>query len=322
MMRKEFEVINNKRLGRNEIPGMMQSMLDLTLTHLPQIEGSLNQESITLLFEMSHYLLSHKVYYVETAMAQSLMKTNLQLQLSDLKLPYRIFEVSFKDDLQTPEGPIPSFLMAVMPEQAEIDSCNTFLQNAAQTGQKEVLDTAVIPGLVDGKTTLWKLHGTMSSLVYVRYQAPEGGICHANIPASFFADRTIDEAVDIIGENRKDTFQFTIAFSEQDKKIQKNLLRIAMGLLCYINTEAPDIKPWKNNNRPAIGTLKPDGWRVGASLPEAWFLRKGHFMVLRHERYTRQDGKARVVWRRPHEVLHKGKPLMPEIRGEVVDDSP
>jgi hypothetical protein len=300
MMRKEYEVINNTRLGRNEIPGMMQSMLDLTLTHLPQIEGSLNQESITLLFEMSHYLLSHKVYYVETAMAQSLMKTNLQLQLSDLKLPYRIFEVSFKDDLQTSEGPIPSFLMAIMPEQAEIDSCNTFL----------------------GKTTLWKLHGTMSSLVYVRYQAPEGGICHANIPASFFADRTIDEAVDIIGENRKDTFQFTIAFSEQDKKIQKNLLRIAMGLLCYINTEAPDIKSWKNQNRPAIGTLKPDGWRVGASLPEAWFLRKGHFMVLRHERYTRQDGKARVVWRRPHEVLHKGKPLMPEIRGEVVDDSP
>jgi hypothetical protein len=298
--RKEWEKIHGK-LSRNNVPNIMQDMLDISLTHLPQIPGSLNQDTITILLEMTHYLLSHKVYYVETALARSLMKTNINLQLSDLKLPYRIFEVSFKDDLKTPEGPIPSFLIAIMPGQSEINACNAFLNKSNQS----------IP---------WQLNNSMGNLVYVRYQAAEGGICHANIPAEFFVDRSIDEAVEALGKNRlNNTFKFTVEFSDSDKKIQSNLLRIAMGLLCYINTENPDMQEWKNKNRPAFGLIKPDSWRIGASIPDSWFLRKGHFMVLRHERYKRQDGKTRIVWRRPHEVLHKEKPLVPDAREEIID---
>lgn len=90
--RKEWEKIHGK-LSRNNVPNIMQDMLDISLIHLPQISGSLNQETITILLEMTHYLLSHKVYYVETALARSLMKTNINLQLSDLKLPYRISQI-------------------------------------------------------------------------------------------------------------------------------------------------------------------------------------------------------------------------------------
>lgn len=298
-MRKEFEVMHGVSLDRSEMHRTTQQLLKMALSCLPQIEGSLNQEALTILFEQSHYLLSHKVYYVETALAQNLMKTNIQLRLSDLNLPYRIFEVSFKEDLQTPEGPIPSFLIAIMPAKAEIDACNEFLKEASPD----------------------KLDGNMGSLVYVRYQSPEGGICHANIPASLFANCTIDEAVEFLGKDRRDTFQFTIEFSEADKMIQKNILRIVMGLLCYINTEAPDIKTWKNRNRPAFGPLKPGGWLIGSTLPESWFLRRGHFMVLQHERYKRQDGKTKIVWRRPHEVLRSGKPLVPNARGEIIEKS-
>ena len=81
--RKEWEKIHGK-LSRNNVPNIMQDMLDISLTHLPQISGSLNQETITILLEMTHYLLSHKVYYVETALARSLMKTNINLQLSEI----------------------------------------------------------------------------------------------------------------------------------------------------------------------------------------------------------------------------------------------
>lgn len=289
---------------RDKLEETLQALLDVTLKCLPTINGSLNQESITLLFEMNHYLLSHKVYYLETGMAKSLMKTNIKLQLSDLKLPYRIFEVSFKDDLLITEGPVPSFMIAVMPGQAEVNACNTFMQSSLQHRQYR-----------------YTLNESVGDLVYIRYQAPEGGICHANIPAELFVDRSIDEVVDALGERRLDTFQFTVEFTEADKTIQKTILRIVMGLLCYINTEAPDVQQWSSNNRPAIGNLKPQGWRVGAALPEAWFLRKGHFMVLRHERYARQDsGKARVVWRRPHEVLNRSTPLKPDARGEIIEE--
>lgn len=294
-MKKDYESINGRRIRREDMPDMMHKLLDIGLTCLPTFQGSINQETLTVLFEMSHYLLSHKVYHVETGMAQSLMKTEISLNLHDLKLPYKIFEVSFKDDLRIPAGKIPSVLAVVTPGRAEIDSCNAFLRNR------------------------YKISDSAGNMLYLRYVSPEGGICHSNIPAEFFLDRSIDEAMDMIGDERRDTFQFTDKLSSSDKMIQRSLLRTVMGLMCYINTESPDVRLWKNKNRPAMGTLKPEGYLVGSTLPDSWFMRRGHFMVLKHERYRRQDGAVRVVWRRPHEVVNKGRPLMPDARGEVID---
>lgn len=288
-----------KKLARTELAEHLATLLATALSSLPRFDKwSLNQEVLALLLEMHHYLLSHKVYYVESGLAQSLMKTEINLQLSELHLPYRIFEVSFSDDLETDDGPMPSTLVAIAPQKAEVDSMNGFLDSV---GSRVRLDY------------------DMADTVYLRYIAPDGGICHANIPVRFFADRPVATVIEDLGD-RKNTFKFTEPFNEQEKRLQAHIIRAIIGLLCYLNTKAPDIEKWKNKNRPAYGPLKPEGWRVGASLPETWLLRKGHFMVLRHERYKRtEEGNARVVWRRPHEVLHRGKPLAPDAREETIE---
>lgn len=301
-LRKMLPGITGVRLTRENFQDCMLQMLQ-KFFGLERAESQMvaRQDVIAVLTELCHYTLSHKVYYVKTPFAEQLMNSSIELNIENLFIPHRIFEVCFEDSLELfPGYKATSCLVALDPTEAELGAMQEFLSRGL--GHK-----------ID-------FHSPRRSLA-VRF-APNtqelGVMIHLVIDLDREKGKSIDDVIMSLS-----SFQYTAMqkLSPIEKEAEKKICRVVLGLLCYLNTKEPDLLGFKDRNRPAFGALRPTEFLLGASFTRdiSWHLRRAHWRFLKHERYKRDEaGSARCVWVRSAEINRGAEATERPVKSELV----
>ena len=142
-------------------------------------------------------------------------------------------------------------------------------------------------------------------------------MCHAVIKADD-PSKTIDAAIEEMGTKAM-LLVGTTDLDQRDVYVQKALARIVMGAVCYLNTAKPDVRDYKDRQRPGY-SANTNAVLIGENTPrDAYYrMRKGHWRFLAHSRFHRDEqGRIRTVKVRPAQVHYgaKARELPPEITG-------
>lgn len=304
---REFLKQQGNKLRRQNVHREMLEMFRTTLRYNPRtlfqpkdMPLELDQDSILILIETVHYLLTHRVYCVSTALAERLAETEMELSLDNLNLPSGVFEVCFDDAFEIMPGvKAPGVLVLCTPGPEIISALAKFAKEA--TGQ-------------DGPMRIAPRYGELFSL---RFKSPfDDGIMHMTISVKDEKGKPIDEIVDGLG--RCQYSWRLVDASGEEKEVEKRLMRIVLGIICYLNTVDPESRAYMDRNRPSYSERPAELFLLGEHIPRevSWHLRKGHFRFLRSERFKRDDsGKVRCVWVRASEVNRDKAPV--EIAAKV-----
>lgn len=293
-LKRVYREVHGKKIRRQHLQNEISTVLNRMLVMQTEADGRLSQDIIVLLYEMIHYLLSHNVVYVPIAFAEKMIQADLKFRLEGIRVPYSVFELSFEEGHQLIDGyPTCSALVTIGGGKEISSAMSRFINEAI--GHDIPFETQKI-----------------TNAFTVRFRAEDGAICHAVLPIHEFDGKTVHEVIEGMGTLRRGV---VAPLNDRDKAIQKNLVRIVMGVLAYWNTVEPDIVAHKNRSRPSIG-IQPFGFLVGSKIGQKdWFIRSGGPVVLAHKRYKRDEqGNIRVIWRRPAEVNEKAKPAIPKAK--------
>jgi len=302
---KRMMKASGEKLHRDDLHPKLSDMLEQTIATFGALTGALKipQDAVMIVCEMLHYLLSHKVIYVPSHFADKMIEADMNFCLSDIKLP-RVFEVCFEEGYR-----LPSTLVVVKPEEPTVKAAHTFVHEAIDEGialineqrKAEFKQPIVVTD---------NFGSTLGGVFSIRFRAADGGICHANIPADEFNGKSVDDAIDSMGYFAETSYGLMDKLSKDELNVQKDVLRVIIGVIAYSNTKNADVTLWRNKNRAALG-INPMSLMVGGNLQKhEWYIRSGGPVVLAHERYKRdEEGNVRVIWRKPAEV-NKGAKLL------------
>jgi len=268
------------------------ALLESAAGLLQMTSGEVTQDHRAVIEEMVHYCLSHHVVCVSAALAEQLSCTEMDVELDHLKLPFHIFEVCIDDKFKIHgDHPAPGVLACIRPSGGTADAITSYAVKSF-----ELLGLPVPPEIVAAYRT--KLENSL----YMRWKTPlDGGICHIGIKYDDAIGKPIDTVVDELGVLASSIVGM-VELDPAEKAIEKKLLRIVLGALCYLNTSDPEVEKFKDRNRPSIGSVPPDIVLLGRTVKRevAFHLRKAHWRHLVHQRFQRdEDGKIKVVWVRP-----------------------
>jgi len=267
------------------------------------MQGELTQDGLLMILEMSHYLLSHQVFCVSAGLAQRLLETKIEIPPENLHIPFRLFEVCFEDSFELKEGvKAPSCLIMYRPDEAQRSTMTAFLQKIAKRLADKLNYLRAEKGLPPGPIPEPLVDQSVTELYSCRYRSStDDSICHATINLEKSKGKSIDDVIDNMGVLPGST---VMELSKEDLDVQKRLSKIVFGLLCYLNTDDPDVSVFKDKNRPKLG-CGVNSVVVGKDFQASpgWHLRSAHWRVLEHERFKRDpNGKIRCVWVRSAEV--------------------
>jgi len=255
--------------------------------------------------ESVHYFTSHRVLCVTKNLTEMLLKSKLKVETEHLHLPFGMFEVCFEKGLTVPgtQVQMPGVLVCVHSNQANEGFLNRFcdeVQGSLPIKLKEEIKQRGLPPIrINSK----------KSLISFRMIDPYGSMLETSMLLFNFdtnyeraPDQTIEEAIDH-SPFLKDSDE---PLSERDKHVVKTVVKLAFGVLCYLDTEDCQQELFKDRNRPKMG-CSPNVLLLGKDCQSA-YMRCGHFAVLRHPRYKRRpDGTFNKIWIREHEVNPEGK---------------
>jgi hypothetical protein len=297
------------RLRPDALPGILSAHLDYITSLQQSVSGSahIGQSALCTLIERIHYLHSHQVYMIKTHFAERLMNSALEVRLDELRIPQNVFEVCFEDDFEPMPGVVaPSFLCCAGFTEAHIGIIKAEIMR--MTGQKEV---PIEPGL--------------GSAFTVRVPSPwePSAMLHAAFSFDKEKGKTIEEVFRGLPRFARETEGLMLPLGEREHDLEKKLSTIALGVVCYLNTQGPDAIASKASNRPHISPIFPSVTLFGQMTPPdaAWHIRKAHWRFLRSERFKRDDGgKVRCVWVRSSEVNRDGRTLEVSPREDVLPE--
>ena len=274
-----------------------------------------HSESVSTLYEIMHYTLSHRILNLSTNLAQRFMNSRMTVNVMDLRLPCSIFELCFEQGFLIPEVNVqmPSCLIVALPDTAFLSALTSVATETAQI-QLDLINRQRrqngLPMEVGRKTIV---SPGLASMLCIKHRDPfeletardgdtmPASICHCNLDCRLFKP-TIDEII----EDLPLMEGLTVPMNDRDKLVQKRLVAMVFATLCYLNTAKPDIAKYKFHDRPRMGAIPPSAFIIGQNFercPPGWHLRSAHFRTLRHERFRRdEDDKPRVVWVRSAEI--------------------
>jgi hypothetical protein len=279
-----------------------------------------NSDGATAVYELIHYTLSHRVLNVSKNIAERFMASKMNVELNHLRLPCSIFEVCFESDMKVPgtDIPMPSCMVIAKPDEACLGAISGFMEHVVKIQAKTLTvkpSVYVDPALKNAFLIKYRDPLTPKENIF----AP---MCHANLDLLKTVGKTVSEAIEELPLLQK-AVRVT-AMNEQDKMIQKNVMTVVLATLCYLNTNEPDLQPYKFKDRPKLGTIPPTATLIGGSFdrcPSGWHLRSAHFRTLANERFRRDEtGKARVIWVRSAEVGKGAEPAGDKIKEKLVAD--
>lgn len=284
----------------------------------------------TCFFEMFHYLLHHKVINLTQNLAERLMASKLSVTLENLRIPWGVFEVCVEEGFKIPgtEMQMPSCLVIAKLSDVDMEALRDLARRAGEMERRKISAERAERGLppISPDNVFTEVDSFLTKMFSIKYRDPltdpsvmgGGPMCHANFNFTEVEGKEIDEVIDTMPKLKSEGF--ITALDQQDKEIQKHILRLVMGLLCYINTKDPDVQPYKFHDRPKLGKNAPDAVIIGKRFdkaPPGYHLREPHFRHLRHERFQRDDkGAVKVIWVRAAEV-GKGRDLAGDQRKEI-----
>lgn len=292
-----------RRLAKqHRVVGDLDEMLLSTLSM-----GLGVSDNLTAVLERAHYGLAHRVFYITKELASALHESSMtEATFDDLMIPYRLFEVcvehGFKiagTDLQ-----FPSILVCVCPDETIVSSMVRTVKDAAKLGKRSI-EISI---------------GGMERMFRTVFRSPyDDSLCHCTVDMTKCRGKSIEQVVDELHVT-----EGNMPLSVAEATLQKSAMRIISAALCYLNVKDCDRSAYKDHQRlrlyrqPTIELLGGD-----SSRSPQWHLRKGHFRVLRHERYRKEeDGSPRVVWVRQAQVNPEADPAYPEKKPDAIDDAP
>lgn len=270
------------KLRQNKVPEQLLGILGKIVPH----GGHIGQNGVLVLFEYIHYCFSHQVFFVKTDFAKRLAESKIEIRLDELHIPHRIFEICFEDDLVIDNIKIPSCLVGCGLGDIEMNIMKDAIKKL--TGQDHV-----------------SIGDTFRNAFSLRIPSPfDGGMLHVMADSKSSHGKNINTVIDELGEFHMENMD---KLDNKELELEKIVSRIALGIVCYLNTIDPVINDVKASNRPILG-IKPQIQLVGDdSIDANWHIRKAHWRFLRDERYRRDDsGNFRCVWVRSAEVNRGG----------------
>ena len=272
-------------------PDIRGALLDCAGDLLVQVGRSADQ--LTLLQEVVHYFMGHRVVCVSSALAEQLAETEMDLELEGLRLPFTLFEVCVDDAYHVAEGiPAPGALVMVRPDESTVAA---IVSQGAELFRRLAV-RAGMPGIPPREVAAGELAGALTMRTVSPY---DGGMLHCTIPYEQNRGKSVDNIIQSLAVPMKDPLM--VPTDLREKELESRLLRIALGALCYLNTANPECEPFKDRNRASIG-IRPEIMLLGGSMKRdvAAHLRKAHWRHLAHPKFRRSDsGGVRVVWVRP-----------------------
>lgn len=311
------------KLTPDNLPGYLADVVRQIVSRTKSQLGA-HQDTILCLFEAVHYLLSHRVVYVHTDFARKMIDADLKFRIDNLKIPHSLFELCFDDKFEIEPGlKMESSLIIARPDDSVLSAVGNFVHRYVAPD---------FPLSEDGKfpaQIVYQRFGhkdedfvasTLGNLFSIRFRSHDQSICHACIPCDDSEGRNASAVIDELGDFKYSKVGIE-PVDQTDKKVQKAILKVALGVLAYWNTTDPDIESIKPKDRPRLGA-SPTCWFVGRKVvTEKWFIRSGGPMVLGHKRYRRDsEGRVRIIWRKAAEVNAHAKPSMPKPKVEEVTD--
>lgn len=269
------------KLRQDKVPEELLKVLGKIVPH----GGHVGQNGVLVLLEYIHYCFSHQVFFVKSNFAKRLAESRMEIRLDELHIPHKIFEICFEDDLIIDGMKIPSCLTGCGMGDVEINIMKDAIRKL--TGQNDV-----------------PIGDTFRNAFSVRMPSPfDGGMLHVMADSKSSHGKNIDTVIDELGEFHMENME---KLDSKELELEKIISRIALGIVCYLNTSDPVINDVKSSNRPILG-IKPQVQLVGDSVDANWHLRRAHWRFLKDERYRRDDGgKVRCIWVKSAEVNRGG----------------
>lgn len=238
---------------------------------------------ILIIEESMHYLLGHHVVYVSSPLAEQFMLTSFGPGIiKNLKTPFTYFEICIEEGLKTPSGElVPPMLVSLPHDDAHIKAMTHFFKKYSNEGSSDWTLPKVVEDYI------------RNSMIITAYTST--GIERVNI-----ADAHIE------GNIEKRVTELDVKNASKD--LLSSIARIALGVICYLNTQNPDVQPHNDFSRPRYAR-RINSIILGKDVQrdEFFIIRKAHWRYLRDERYKRdEDGNVRMLWIRPANV-HYGK---------------
>lgn len=250
------------------------------------MNGSPHGNGVTsVLLELVHYFLSHRVLYVPTPLAERLMATRLDIPPIAIQTPYQLFELSFDDKLEVRPGlKLESCLAMVLPDESLLNTVRERCQqcsHAAVDRRNKVLK--LMPPEEHQPVQLAdRMRRSFLVLFSIRGQE---SICQLHFRPDEYTGLSMDEAIDKLLE--PGPIPGFMSLSAEEIEMEKALCRIVFGALCYLGTKEPEVGTWKDRCRPRLG-IAPKGLILGQSIKSSvgWHLRKAHWRFFKHEKFT------------------------------------
>lgn len=318
-LKRSWKLDTGKRISKTAFRESLLEVLArcMTLVDPKKVNSgeplSFNEDVNGLSLEAVHYFLSHQVVYVATPLAERLACSEITVNLDHLELPFYIFEICFEDDFEIIPGvKAASGLASVNPDMATLNAKLSFVREAAL---RMPFKLAFPP----------ELTGEHVSIAHIQYRSPfeadRAAMYHARIGTQKHKGQTVEALIDAMTVPEHTGYMSEAANAPHEKQVQTRMMRIMLGVLCYLNTKDPDTKAYRDKNRPSLGDRPPQGILLGSTLermPPGWHLRKAHWRFLKHDRYKRdQQGQARCVWVRAAEI---NRPELPAVPGAKITE--
>lgn len=284
-------------------------------------QGRNHPDTMLIMQEAVHYLLNHQVVYISTPLAQSLMNTEIELELDNLYIPFRLFEICFENDFKIYKDYVaPGTLVLAKADDAILSAFNNFATLSTNFITKNLNEYQKLRGLPPIKPDQPDISDDLQKMLSLRFQSPvDQSLCHCVINSSIDAGKSVDAIID--GLKMFDNSGI-FELNQDEREIEKRLMRIVLGSMCYLGTQDPDVIEYRNRNRKSFYN-KPKEILLGGKFEKdtSWHLRKAHWRFLKDKRFERdKDGNVKCVWVKSAEVNKYSPPAIPDEKVTKIGD--
>jgi len=260
----------------------------------------------TIMNELLHYSLSNTCVQLSSNIAEKFAKSEIRLNLDELQIPIRIFELLFEENFEINGIKMLPTIVLFCPDKSIIDSFKVIYDKT----QRHIFEQ-----------TRLLLEDFDKSFIRNKIVLHSSDVKNDRLYGSFIeVDRLIKDGIEKTITNVK-TLETTTKLDEEDEKRLAMLYRVIFSLICYLNTKEKDLKYSKDNSK--LTTNKSATiMKIGFSESKTnlkWHIRSGCFHVLKHERFKRrEDGTYNVIWVKPSIINKEKAPSFPKEKLTVI----
>ena len=282
--------------------------------------GLTTADGMQIVQEMIHYMLSHQVIYVPTPLATALMKTNIDMDIENIHIPFKLFELCFESDFKIYEDYIaPSCLVMTQPDQVLLSTLKSMFTKVNEFLRQRMNLYLKNKGEPEIPKTPINIDPKLPNMFSVRFKSPyDGSACHCALDIKQEAGRSVEDIINTINIGST----MLMPLNSVEKEIEKKILKIVLGVICYLNTSEPEVSKFKNRNRKSFGPIKPKEIILGEHFSNkeiGWHLRNAHWRFLKDEKFKRDEfGNIRCIWIRSAEVNKEERQAYPDRKIIVV----